>query len=363
MLSKALKVSTIALALGGLLAAVAAADTLTLRDKKQITGDVIEVTDKAVRIRTADNTLALVGFERLAPASLYELLRARVDEKDAAARLALADTCKRWKAYDGARSELDAAVKIDAKLAKTAAAKRKSVNEAQAGELWDQALELMLTKKHTEALAIFRTIADRFAETSFAEKALAKSVEAVKGLEKADAAVDAKKAKPRKKKLTTAEKRAAKKAKQIAFATTQADKNAKLAEAQNREGLKADGIGQVSKAKRAYEAALTYDLRAKEFLGKTKGVQRVATDLATLEKAQKQIEKLNKHIVAVHLSLSALHMKQRNFKRARTHVHTALQLDPMNKRALEMREEIAKHSIQRKASELTNAKGRVTSGR
>ncbi|MHC5019217.1 MAG: hypothetical protein ACYTGX_03705 [Planctomycetota bacterium] len=222
----------------------------------------------------------------------------------------------------------------------------------------------MLAKQHAEALAIFRTIADRFAETSFAERALAKSVEAVKGLEAADAAVEknapgAKK----KKKLTRAEKKAAKKAAQIKYAQEQADKFQKLADEQNRAAFGFDGTGQISKAKRSYEAALKYDLTAKEFLGKTAGVQRVATDLATLEKAQKQIEKLNKHIVAVHLSLSALHMKERNFKRARSHVTTALRLDPMNKRALEMREEIAKHSINRKASDLTNAKGRVTSGR
>jgi tetratricopeptide (TPR) repeat protein len=367
MLSKALTRSGIALALTGLLASSAVADTFTLRDKKQVTGDVIELTEKAVRIRTATNELVLLGFEKLAPDSLYGLLRGRVDAKDAKARLELSDTCKRWKAYDGARSELEAAVKLDPKLAKTAAAKRKSIDETQAGELWDRALELMLAKKHAEALAVFRTIADRFAETSFAEKALAKSVEAVKGLEAADAAVENNRPgaqqKKKKKKLTRAEKKAAKKAAQIKYAQEQADKFQKLADEQNRAAFGFDGKGQISKAKRSYEAALKYDLTAKEFLGKTAGVQRVATDLATLEKAQKQIEKLNKHIVAVHLSLSALHMKERNFKRARTHVTTALRLDPMNKRALEMREEIAKHSINRKASDLTNAKGRVTSGR
>ena len=160
-----------------------------------------------------------------------------------------------------------------------------------------------------------------------------------------------------------AERKAAKRVAQIKFAQEQADNYEKKAAEQNRAALVADSKGQVSKSKRAYEAALTFDLRAKEFLGKTAGVQRVATDLAMLEKAQKQIEKINKHVVLVHLSLASLHMKERNFKRARIHVGTALQLDPMNKRAIELREEIAKHSIHRKASDLTNAKGRVTSGR
>ncbi|MHC5019216.1 MAG: hypothetical protein ACYTGX_03700 [Planctomycetota bacterium] len=129
MLCKALTRSGIALALTGLLASAAGADTFTLRDKKQVQGDVIELTEKAVRIRTATNELVLLGFEKLAPDSLYGLLRGRVDAKDAKARLELSDTCKRWKAYDGARSELEAAVKLDPKLAKTAAAKRKSIDE------------------------------------------------------------------------------------------------------------------------------------------------------------------------------------------------------------------------------------------
>jgi len=364
MLDHALKLATLSFALTGVLAGITSADTFTLRDKTQVKGDVIEVTNKAVRVRTADNTLKLLGFEQLTAGSLYDLLKSRVDAKDAAARLALAGTCLRWKAYDGARSECDAAAKLDRKLAPKAAATRKKVNEIQAGELWDQALELMMVKKHAEALGLFRTLADRFAETSFAERALEKSVEAVKGLEKADAAVAKERStRGKKKRMTAAEKRDAKRAAQIAFAQTQATKLEKLASEQNRAALGYDSKGQVSKAKKAYEAALTYDLRAKEYLGKTAGVQRVATHLAVLEQAQKQIERLNKHIVSVHLSLSAMHMKERNFKRARSHVKTALQMDPMNKRALEMREEIAKHSINRKASDLTNAKGRVTSGR
>lgn len=358
-----LKKSTAAVALSALFATAVAAETLTLRDRKEVTGDVIELTDKAVRLRTADNKLLLLGFETLAPGSLYDLLKARVDTKDTQARLALADICTRWKAYDGARAELDAATKLDPTLTEACTGKHAAVNEAQAGDLWGQALELMLLKQHGEALAIFRTIADRFAETSFAEKALAKSVEAVKGLEQADRAVATPSASAPSKRLTAAERKAAKRAAQITYAKAQADENEKLAAEQNRAGLGFDAQGQVSKARGAYEAALTYDLRAKEFLGKTAGLQRVATDLATLEQAQKQIEQLNSHLVLVHLSLSSLHMKERNFKRARTHVGAALQLEPMNKRALEMREEIAKHSITRKASDLTNAKGRVTSGR
>ncbi len=95
---------------------------------------------------------------------------------------------------------------------------------------------------------------------------------------------------------------------------------------------------------------------------KRRGVQRVATDLAVLEDAQKKIEQINKHMVLVYLNLSSLHMKERNFKRARVHVYAALKIDPMNKRALELKAEIAKHSIRRKLSDLTNARGRTTGG-
>jgi len=102
--------------------------------------------------------------------------------------------------------------------------------------------------------------------------------------------------------------------------------------------------------------------RAKGFLGRRNGLQRLATDLKVLEDAQKKIEAVNAHLVLVHLSLASSRMSQRDFKTARDQVDAALRIDPMNKRALELKAEIAKHSITRKLSDLTNAKPTVTGG-
>ena len=92
------------------------------------------------------------------------------------------------------------------------------------------------------------------------------------------------------------------------------------------------------------------------------GVQRYETNLAVLETCQKKIEAIDKHLVLVFLNLAQLHMVERNFKRARTEVNCALQIDPTNPRALELKQKIDAESISRKVSDLTNAKGRVTGG-
>lgn len=347
-----------------------AGDKLVLRDQLAadgspavVEGDVVELTDSAVRVRTGAGELVLLGFEALAPASLHRLLLERTDRADPDARLRLAERLQRFGAYDEARAELVAVLELDATREEPVAARRRALDDAQAQDLYNRGLELMLERKWMPALDAFRTIADRFAETRWAEKAIERSERAVAGLEadEGDATPGGAAGAPARR-LTPAEKAAARKQALIAHCQAEAAKAVTLAEEKNREGLKLDGEGQVSAAKNAYEAALVADARAKGFLGRRNGLQKLATDLKLLEDAQKRIESINTHLVLVHLNLASLLMSQRNFKGAREQVDFALRIDPMNKRALELKAEIAKHSITRKVSDMTNAKPTVTGG-
>ncbi|MCI0343448.1 MAG: hypothetical protein L0216_20265 [Planctomycetales bacterium] len=369
-----------ALVLGPLATGAAADETLVLRSGKTFTGEVAEVGGAVVKFRT-EGALLTVEFAQVEPGSLYKLLAPRTDAKNAEARFQLGETCARYGAYEEARGEFEAARSLDASFRDRVEARLREVYHLQAQGVYNQGLEAMLAADWTKAVDAFRFVADKFAESEWAEKAKELQARALAELEKAEAQKKAAPAAPApaagsgptapatasgapevKRRLTREEAQKLRIETLVKTLRKKAEDWSADADKKNREGLEWDAKGNVTRASRGYEEAVDLSLRAKNALGKTAGVQYYATDLAVLEEAQKKTEAINAYLVLVYLNLANLHTVQRNFERGWEYVNLALQLDPTNKRALDLKQKITEQRIVRKASDMTNARPKVSGG-
>lgn len=85
---------------------------------------------------------------------------------------------------------------------------------------------------------------------------------------------------------------------------------------------------------------------------------RIANKAALL----KEYESLEKKMVECYLRVARILIKERNYKGSIKYVRNILFYDPINEEALDMVEEIKANRIAFKASDITNARPRVTSG-
>ncbi len=384
-----------AASLAALCGAAAADETLVLRSGKSFTGEVAEVGEAVVKFRT-EGALLTVEFAQVEPGSLYKLLAPRTDAQNAEARFKLGETCVRYGAYEEARGEFEAARGLDASFRDRVEARLREVYHLHAQGVYNHGLEAMLAADWAKAVDAFRFVADKFAESEWAEKAKELQARALAELEKAEAEA-ARKAAPAapatpgmpaspgapapagappgnpgtpgspgtpegKRRLTREEAQKLRIETLIRTLRKKAEDWSAEADKKNREGLEWDAKGNVTRASKGYEEAVDLSLRSKNALGKTAGVQYYATDLAVLEEAQKKTEAVNQYLVLVYLNLANLHTVQRNFERGWNYVNLALQLDPTNKRALDLKQKITEQRIVRKASDMTNARPKVSGG-
>jgi len=312
-------------------------------------GLVVEQADKEYR----------VAWKELAPESAYAARKALTPYDDGAARLELAEFARKLRLYPEAQEQLEIALALggldEAAFEKRAAALQKE-------EIWylTASIDTLLKAKADPAttLAAIKRLKERYpaheANKKYEPHVKALVEQLAAAAEKEQAAVEKK---VEDKEL--AELRAAieKENKKKIRALAKADK---LIE----ESKEAIAKRQVSRVKRKLvepSGAERYLKRARQNLRNMAKLDRQFR-IVTKAGLEKEWDAIEKKLISCYLEVARILMDQRNYKGAVEYVRQLLIYDPINEEALAMVDEIRKNRITFKASDITNARPRVTGG-
>jgi hypothetical protein len=335
---------------------------------EKITLQFADGKQKAVTLKSFDaDSLAFVqadnehrvGWAELTPESAYAARKALTPYDDGAARLGLAEFARKLRLFPEAQEQLEIALALggldEAAFEKRAAALQKE-------EVWylTTSIDTLLKAKADPAtiLAAIKRLKERYpaheanrkyephvkalveqlAQAAEKEQAAAVKEDEDKELSKLRAAIE----KENKKKIRW------------------------LAEADDliKESKEAIAKRQVSRVKRKLvepSGAERYLKRARQNLRNMAKLDREFR-IVTKEGLQKEWDEIEKKLISCYLEVARILMDQRNYKGAVEYVRQLLIYDPINEEALEMVDEIRKNRITFKASDITNARPRVTGG-
>ncbi|MHC5019218.1 MAG: hypothetical protein ACYTGX_03710 [Planctomycetota bacterium] len=312
-------------------------DLVALRDGPPVQGEIVSVGDDHLQVRTGER-LARISFAKVAPGSLYTLLKARIALDDADARLALSDTLATYGAFAGARAELRAVKALEPSRRADVGLRLSDLDEKEAKWLYRAGMDHATADppRWKAAVDAFAAVVERFAGLPTADKAVSKLAMARRELAKQP------------KEPVKPEGGAPKVNKRAeAWATkTVAAAEAKLAEAAgaNKAALKLDARGDSHKASKAYHAAADAAGDARAWCTKVLDAKPFIAP-ATAEAAAAARTKAEKQLSSLYGSLTAVYMVQKNWKLARSYALQALEINPEDRRALDQKMTIEKEMV------------------
>jgi len=300
-----------------------------------------------------------IPWAALTPESALAARRSFIDYDDGPGRLALSEFAARLGLFERSFEELDIALALGAVDEAAYEQRAGALREAEVKALTSRIHELLASDAPPEAtLAAIKRLKERYpeheanarydAEVKRLVALLAERVEAEQQAEE-QAVRDARLAELQAgiDRLTAIKDRALAKA-------------AKLVE----DTARAIELRQVSRVKRQLlepGGAEKYYKDAREALREMARVDR-KFELVSREDLQKEYDVIADRLVQCYLEVARIQLHERNYKSAAEYVRKILYYDPIQEEALEMIEEIRRNRISFRASDITNARPRVTGG-
>lgn len=320
----------------------AADDILQTKDNTFFTGDIVEVTDTAVVLKTDEGVLT-IDFNILTPRSVYKAKKKFVAEKDIEGTFRLGVFCEDNGLFTYAQREFETVVDLAAdysqdspekQFGKDAESRIPLLHRKRATARYDAAVGLFRDRKYADALEVAKEIIKDFHGTEAAEKALRLTDECIKEMKRADE--EARKAKKNVKK-TADEKKADKIKKAIEQAFELIEKYIEEGDKANNQGLEYDNAGNVTLATRAFQKAdkayrdAVVILEKKIALAKGVTVEQAAKGREFKRLCRTKLVLLYQNM-AFFLALEAT-----NYNESMKYVNRALILDPENRITQELR--------------------------
>ncbi len=325
---------------------LAADDVLQLRSGRLVVGKITAVDEKGVTIRT-DTGEARYDWATLQPLCQYEIRAARVDPADARGHLALARFCLEQGLYPHAREELAVARGVGGVDSRILDDLSSLVDRAEADEVFARIERLTGEEEYLKAVQVIREFIKGTPENAYTKKARAMVADL---LRRHDARVR-RDAEERKQAEEDARNRRL--AARLAKLHAAVKKAREAAAASLAKALRYHELGNVTRARKGYEAAEQGLIEAHRVLRK---VQRLVPRGVVFEKAEKEKDAIEKKLVEVDLGLARLYVENRNYRRGIFYVNRVLALDPVNREALDLRSEIRRNWLHRRASDFTNTR-------
>ncbi|MHC4931770.1 MAG: hypothetical protein ACYTGV_06225 [Planctomycetota bacterium] len=332
--------------------------TLTFADGKKKSATLQSFDDEALIVVLSGKERRVV-WEELAPESAYRARKMLTPYDEGNARLGLAEFAVRLKLFAEAIEQLEIAFALEA-LDQAAFEKRsKEIQTLEVDYLCGRIDTLLAVEEQPgHCLEAIKRLRERYpdhANNARYEPHIVRLVDLLR--ERAEAEQAAKEKAEDDADLSALRKKLgklfAKKVKALEKAETLID-----------ESIEAIEKRQVSRVKKKLvepQGAERYLKRARGYLRK---MTRLDRDFRVLVKSDliKEDDAIASQLVHCYLGVARALLQQRNYKGAAEYVRKLLYYDPIHEEALEMVEEIRKHRIVIKVSDITNARPRVTSG-
>jgi tetratricopeptide (TPR) repeat protein len=325
--------------------ALGADDVLQLRTGQLAVGEITSLDAKGVTL-TKDGSEAHYAWDVLTPICQYEVRSDHLEPADAKGRVELAEFCLRYGLYSRARKELDTARGLGygdrANLDRLSAV----VNEAEAEAAFSRIDQLILEEEYPTALEEIRRFLIQAPQSDQTRRARAMVPDLLRRIESQSQREE----EARQEALDEA--KAEEIAKRLARYLESAEAARRAATEAYAEASRYHQIGNVTRARKAYERAEQSLLSAYRDLRK---VQQIAREGVAAQKAAKDKLAIRGKLTEIYLGLARLYLDDRNYKKGVPYVHRVLYLDPVNKAALDMRREVDERRIRRRLSGMTNA--------
>ncbi len=353
-------ISRILPSLLGLCVAAGAAETHTLHfaDGKKKTL-AVESCDGEGLVAREGGGGRRIEWAALLPESAYAVRKSFTSFDDGAARLALAEFAAGLRLYPEAQEQLEIALALDG--IDEAGFERRSGEWASVELAWlkERIDALLGAKAHpTECLRAIKRLRERFPEdpgNGLYEPRVQELVDAIAGemQGKQDLA-------------EASEKDAAAEKLRNDIGKLQRKKGEALARAdglilESADAIEKRVISRIKKCLIEPQGAEKYLKSARTFLRAIAKADPGFTIVAR-EDLEAEYDATEKRLLECYLGVARQLMRDRNYKAAVDSVRKILYYDPIHEEALEMKAEIERNRIHFKASEITNARPRVTGG-
>jgi len=333
--------------------ATAADDILTLKNDKIVVGQIKSLDEKGVTVVTKDGE-AKYDWAALVPRCQYEVRSDHLGEKDADGHAGLADFCLDNRLFAEARSEANIAKALGYDDRKALAGFLATVNQAEADYTFAKVEQLIAEQDFDKAREEIRRFLRQAPPSDFTDRARAMVADLIR---RRDAQIIRNE---EEKKLAVKLEKKQKLTERIEKLTAEVKKYRDAATTAYAEGVRYHNLGNITRAKKGYEACEHFLFRAHHTLSR---IQRLVRRGATFDKASEEKSAIRARLVEVYLGLARLHVSQRNYKRGMPFLLKVLFLDPVNEEALILRDKVNANWLRTSARRLTNTPGvRVTSG-
>jgi len=333
--------------------AAAADDILTLKNGRIVVGQIKSLDEKGVTVAARDGE-AKYDWDSLLPRCQYEIRSDHLGEKDADGHASLADFCLDHRLFAEARAEANIAKALGYENKKALAAFIATVNQTEAEFTFAKIEQLIAEESFDEAREEIRRFLRQAPPSSHTDRARALVADLIRRRDSQILREEEEKKvaeQLEKKKMLT---------ERIEKLTADVKKYRDAATAAYAEGVRYHTLGNVTRARKGYEASEQLLFRAHHILSR---IQRLVRRGTTYDKASEEKTAIRGKLVEVYLGLARLLVGQRNFKRGMPYILKVLFLDPVNEEALNLRAEVDSKWLRTSARRLTNTPGvRVTSG-
>jgi len=344
----------------GLAAGAVAAESHTLHfaDGKKRTLPVESCDAQGLTVREGGGERR-IEWNALSPECAYAVRKSFTPFDDGPARLALSGFASELRLYPEAQEQLEIALALDG--LDEAAFEKRSTELAAAEVAWlrERIDALLATKAHpTECLRAIKRLRERYPEdanNSLYEPRVQELVEAIaqEMQGKQDLAAESEKDAATEKLRAEVEKLQKKK--------SEALERADALMVESKDAIEKRVISRIKKCLVEPLGAEKYLKRARTFLRAIATADARFT-IVSREALQAEYDATEKKLLECYLGVARQLMRDRNYKSAVDSVRKILYYDPIHEEALEMKAEIERNRIHFKASDITNARPRVTGG-
>ncbi|NUN48251.1 MAG: hypothetical protein HUU15_05410 [Candidatus Brocadiae bacterium] len=329
------------------LALPCAAEMLQKKSGSFIEGEVLEVTERGVRIRLMEGGEATLPFEDLDPYTVYRVRdrqAAKSGKETAVLRFDLGRYAMQNGLYDIGRADMERACKDDPSLKTEMDKVVLEVEERDGARMYEEGLAAMKASDFSTAMIRFQALVETFPASKYVEESRKSLAAAAAEIEKENA---------RKKELLEAltKKKADGKAAKVEegvkgkldAAIKAYDDSRRL----NAEGLEFEGNTSVSKADKSFRAAEGALIASKDLI---MAVAAGSKDVEVLAAAKKLEADTDAMLVVVYGNLGHLWAVERYYKESTKWLNRALAIDPANHFATELKLQVAAQQIRRSYS-------------
>ena len=345
-----------------LLFGVAAAEqqlTLEFKDGTKRSLTVTNFDEKGLTVRKGSAT-ERIEWSKLIDRAAFEARQALTPYDDAAARLALSEFARQRQLFPEALEELEVALALGAVDEVTFEKRAREIERAEVDYLCHR-IDLLTKggiKDPAPCLTAIKRLRERYPEhpnNRIYEPRIKELVELL--------AQAAEQEQADRKKLAESTELAALRKKLEKF-NQRKYRAIEKAEKLREESIEAIEKRQVSRVKRKLvepQGAEKYYKQARKYL---REMARTDKNFQVVSEAglQKEYDEIADRLVLCYLEVSRILIRERNYKGTIPYLRKILYYDPIHEEALEMVETIRKNRINFKASDITNARPRVTGG-